>query len=34
MNIEETYFKKKIDFVNILNINDALKIKLTVEERR
>ena len=28
MNIEETYFKKKIDFVNILNINDALKIKI------
>ena len=28
MNIEETYFKKKIDFVNILNINDALKVKI------
>lgn len=27
MNLEETYFKKKIDFVNILNINDASKIR-------
>jgi GDP-D-mannose dehydratase len=27
MNIEETYFKKKIDTVNILNVNDCIKMK-------
>jgi GDPmannose 4,6-dehydratase len=27
MNIEETYFKKKIDTIDILNINDAIKFK-------
>ena len=27
MNIEETYFKKKIDTVNILNVNDSIKFK-------
>lgn len=27
MNLEETYFKKKIDTVNILNINDVIKFK-------
>lgn len=27
MNLEETYFKKKIDCVNILNINDAVNVK-------
>ena len=27
MNLEETYFKKKIDTIDILNINDAVKLK-------
>ena len=27
MNLEETYFKKKIDTIDILNINDAVKFK-------
>jgi GDPmannose 4,6-dehydratase len=34
MNIEETYFKKKIDFVNILNINDALKVKIKMNNTK
>jgi GDPmannose 4,6-dehydratase len=32
MNLEETYFKKKIDFVNILNINDASKIRANYDK--
>ena len=27
MNLEETYFKKKIDTINILNIDNAVKMK-------